>query len=391
MNQSLSDYENKEELLISQALNNCLESLVALGQNACVKPMPMTCIPLYPHKPFPLGDIVPIGFLLHALKAFPDRHGISEIISRLEDLLREKRKSGLWAFHSDRLITATDSSLVLLGMDDSGAVKSLERFFDGKNGYYPQLWSAESVPDHMIIIRDNHHWCQTDYATTCMVRGLRMKAGLSSLTPIEYLQTGFDQRGGLFFANPYLTDWALAMALGKDEQAGTLCKKLKQEIIESQQKDGSFGCFDKPISTALAVLALEALNDDSQAASYARYWLGDLMIKQETGAKAIPFYSSLVLDRQKIRSETIGYLRLVNGDRLAKINGDYQALSYYEDSHDMISTALIILALKNETRIGTGKTKSIDNGVQQGCCHPRYICQTHAEYIFNYALPPYLG
>jgi hypothetical protein len=276
----------------------------------------MTCIPLHPNKPFPLGDIAPIGFLLHALKAFRGWSGIDEIITGLEDLLRGKRKSGLWAFHDDRLITATDSSLVLLGMDDLNAVKSLKRFFDGKNGYYPQLWSVKPVPDHMTITRGNQNWCQTDYATSCLVRSLRMQAGLSPLTHIQYLQTGFEQRGGLFFANPYLTDWALALAIGKDEQAEALCKKLKQEIIESQQWNGSFGFFDKLLSTALAILTLETLNDDSQAVDNGRYWLGNFVAKQEPWGKAIPFYSSLVLDRQKIPSETIDYLILANGDRL---------------------------------------------------------------------------
>ena len=65
----------------------------------------------------------------------------------------------------------------------------------------------------MVVTPRNRHWCQPEYGTTCLVTALRAEAGLECKTSVGYLAEGFENRGGLYFANPYMVDWALAWAL----------------------------------------------------------------------------------------------------------------------------------------------------------------------------------
>ena len=91
-------------------------------------------------------------------------------------------------------------------------------------------WSHESRPNHMLLKESYRHWCQVDYGTSCLIRGLRKANGLISNTPLSYLSEGFERRSGLFFANPYLVDWVLALAIENDLQADTLGTQLLLEV-----------------------------------------------------------------------------------------------------------------------------------------------------------------
>jgi hypothetical protein len=131
-----------------------LKQIIRLGQEACRRPMPMICVPPLPQKPFAFGDLVPLGFLLRALRS--GSHD-PEIARGLTAFINAKKQGALWAFHSGHLITATDSALILLGLDDVEAVQTLQMFYDGHGGYYPQLWSEEPRPDHMLLKNSYRH------------------------------------------------------------------------------------------------------------------------------------------------------------------------------------------------------------------------------------------
>jgi hypothetical protein len=154
-------------------------------------------------KAFAYGDLVPIGFLLRAVNDDPAvRRG-------LEDLLRTRRQGLLWPYHTGTLVTCIDSALILQGFQDPAGVEALETFADGQGGYLPQLCSEEPERARMTITPNNRHWCQPEYATTCLVTALRAEAGLERKTGVEYLERGYESGGDLYFANPYMTDWAL--------------------------------------------------------------------------------------------------------------------------------------------------------------------------------------
>ena len=76
-------------------------------KTACQQPLSMTCFPPTPESPFSYGDLVPLGF---ALKASIQYNPEAETTTQLQQYLLGKRHHNLWAFASDRLITATDSA-----------------------------------------------------------------------------------------------------------------------------------------------------------------------------------------------------------------------------------------------------------------------------------------
>ena len=334
-------------------------------------PLAMTC--LSPGgSPAPYGDLVPLGFVARALAASPERphQAAAELVRRH---LRARRSDGLWAFHSGGLPTATDSSLVLLGVGDHDAVERLERFGDGSGGYLPQRAAAVKQPGHMQITDRNRHWCQPDLATTCLVRSLRHDAGLAERTPLRLLERAFDRRSGLFFANPHLVDWVFALAIRDDPGAACLRERLCAEVRASARPDCSFGLYDIALSTALAILTLAALGARGRLLHCAQVRLAGLVDDTGQWPAATPFYSTLAAFPDAVGQP--GLLR------------PGHALSLYEDTYRMIVTALVALAL------GESCDPALRDLVAErhGEAAPRYRCANPADYVSRFALPPYLA
>lgn len=377
------------ESRVTWARNLYLKAAAKLAQQACHQTMAMTCQPPPPAQPFPLGDLVPLGFLLKALKVDASDSSISDIYHELCCFLLDKRQGQLWSFDTNCLITSTDSVLVLQGFEDREVVEALEIFADGHGGYYPQLWSHDRQPDKMVIDNGNWHWCQPDYATTCLVRALRSEIGLNSKTTIDYLAAGFETRSGLYFANPYIVDWALASALSKDESALDMKQQLLAEILASMNDDRSFGKYDVAMSTAFAILSLAALGCCDRMLRLAQLRLLDYIEPQSSQSKAIPFYSTLLIDRERIPSENF-FARLLSDrhNQIIQVNEEYHGISYYVDSYKIIATAAIALALEEKCYSTDFDPNSIRMTEMKS--HPRYQCRNHLEYITQFALPPYL-
>ncbi|MCF2970437.1 hypothetical protein L1047_04405 [Synechococcus sp. Nb3U1] len=361
-------------------------------------PLSMRCQPPLPDRPFDYGDLVPLGFLLRALKTTNP-----EFSGPLQAHLQERRKEDLWAFHSGRLITATDSALVMLGYSDRAGAEALERFADPDGGYVPQQWRSSREQDtltqaakqhQMLLEEDCRHWCQADFATTCLVRAWQRQWDLEN-TSLSYLQTHFGERSGLYFANPYLVDWALALALAEDPtpEAALLREQLQAELLASQQPDYSFGTFDPALSTALGILSLTALGVRDRRVRMAQLRLVDWMNPQGYWPVSAPFYSSLRLDPQE--SPPLPYRLLLNripakGDSPAlklvrSVADEYHGISLYWDQHRMIGTALAVLALAQPT---DGERMDPSTPADP---HPRYRCADPTEYIARCALPPYVS
>ena len=337
-------------------------------------------------KPFAYGDLVPLGFLLRAANA--SDYDAPAVGKDLEEVLRGKRQGLLWPYHAGTLVTCIDSALVLQGFSDPSGVEALETFADGRGGYFPQLCSEEPQRDTMTVNPQNRHWCQPDYGTTCLVTALRAESGLTRKTGIEYLERDYGSRSGLYFANPYMVDWALAWALQGTPSATGLRGRLATDILASTNEDGSFGRYDIPMSTALAILALTSLAAGDQTVHRARLRLADLMMPDGRWPSGIPFYSALTIPRERFPGGVLA--RLMLGERrgqLVWLHGAVRAVSLYEDRDRMISTALAVLAL---TQAGppTERNATLPMQDREGC-HPRYRCEDHMEYIAGFALPPY--
>jgi hypothetical protein len=294
----------------------------------------------------------------------------------------------LWAYHSDTLVTCIDSALVLQGLPDQAGIEALEIFADGRGGYLPQLCSEKPERDKMIITAHNRHWCQPEYGTTCLASALRAEAGLERKTSVQYLAEGFESRSGLYFANPYMMDWALAWALWGVASASTLRGRLAADILASVNEDGSFGRYDAPVSTALAILALTSLGVGGEPVRRARLRLADLMMRDGSWPSSIPFYSAVKIPQERLPGGVLA--RLMLGERrgqLLWVEGGAYAVSLYVDGYCTISSALASLSLMHP---GPTAGRGAPLMQRRESCHPRYRCADHMEYIANYALPPYL-
>lgn len=382
------------QVRVQWAEQRSLAGLARLATTACGRSLSMTCQPPAPAPSFPYGDLVPLGFVLRALRQTA-KNAPAECDAahtQLQAHVLDQQEDQLWAFHNQRLITATDSSLVLLGLQEPASVEALEQFADGQGGYYPQLWAESAEPGKMVIDESCRHWCQSDYATTCLVRGLRREAGLSETTSIDYLTANFEHRSGLFFTNPYLVDWMLAEAVRDDPQGQGLRDQLHTEVMASLNVDYSFGLYDEALSTALGLLTLSALGVNDRTIRVLQLRLMELINYPIQKTPAMPFYSTLRVDEQ-VPEAAQGMVQLneffnrsQSGQKqLRTISGQLHSISFYLDTYQMITTSLFALALAQPCDATVQRSD-----VEAAPCHPRYRCNTHSEYIAKFALPPYL-
>jgi hypothetical protein len=371
---------------VEWAKTRSLDAARKLAGEASRDMLAMSCQPPPPQRCFWYGDLVPLGFLLNALRR-NSANCLEDDSAALREKLLAARRGHLWGFHTNKLVTATDSALVLQGLQDGQGIEALERFSNGHGAYYPQLWSQTKEPDRMRISPAKAHWCQPDFATTCLVRGLRAQAGLVTLTPIAYLTEHFETRSGLFFANPYLMDWALASALYADADAQRLTRRLLEEILASMNKDYSFGVYDMAFSTSMAILALAALGCRGRLLRLAQLSLLEMMDPVHgTWPACTPFYSSKQVPLQ-IRGEPEGTGTVHPSAQLVDVDGVLHELWLYVDTHRIISTAVAVMAL-HEDCDARHKDEPPGGGIEK---HPRYRCTSHAEYIAEFALPCYPG
>lgn len=342
----------------------------------------LTCCPPAPAKEFRYGDIVPYGFVLAAISPKYNNDFLSHLPIRenVMKYLNEVSNAGLWSYDRKGIVTATDSAFVLLGYYKPQSVLALERFSDGNGGYYPQLFS-DTVGEHqMKMDNSNSHWCKTDIGTTYLVAALRSNAELPETTGNEFYERTFEHRGSLFFANPYMTDYFLAMALScRDNQVcKVLREKLKNEIICSMNEDYSFGKFDVPLSSAFAILALSELGFNNRVLSLCQLKLSG-MLKDDTD-NMIPFYSTLKIDKQKFSPMKITSMIFADGRKqIIERDGHYFAVSLYKDKPGIITTSVVSMALSvksnpNINDIEILKEKSDD-------VKEIYTCENHKQYI----------
>lgn len=363
--------------------------LLTLADAASRRPLPMRCVPPPPEQPFDYGDLVPLGFLLRGLGALPPPGGAEEAERRaaalgaLEQRVLAARTDGLWAFHSERLVTATDSALVLLGLREPAAVEALERFAVAPGAYLPQLASEEPRAGHMRAGEENRHWRQPDFATGCLIAGLRAEAGLPRRVPLGALSSGFEARAGLYFANPWLVDFCLAHALAGDPEpeAAALRRRLERELLASVNPDGSFGSWDRALSTALALATLARLGYRGRLVRVAQLRLLEELEAPEWPVST-PFYSTFVVPA----SERPGAEAPVPEQHLA-IGGELHELSLYRDRFKLVLGGLASLALAAPCDLAEPDPELRAHSE----VHPRYRCASLDQYVARFALPPYLG
>lgn len=353
-----------------------------LAVKAMASPLAMTCLPPPPESAFPYGDLVPLGFLVRGIRTITQSQPASALLLQVhEDLTIKKlvrfvndaKTDGLWAFHRGRLVTATDSALVLLGVLQNAPCEELETFADGHGSYLPQLSAEGDVYGKMESDFSNAHWRQADFATTCLIRGLRTESQSPTKTGPSVIAAGFDRRSGLFFANPYLVDWCTALALKNDSTLARLQERLLEEVLSSANPDGSYGQYDVGLSTGLAILCMESLGYHGPAMRLAQIRLLNLL---DAGPWPIstPFYSTFMQPQDTTpTSEHIS------------CQGTLHALSLYRDGYRIVFSGVTGMALSVNSAVTDNEAP-----ISRTDPHPRYRCADLADYVARFALPPYI-
>jgi hypothetical protein len=373
---------------LQNALDHALEATDALAVRALHSPVTLTRIPPLHHAPSAYGDLVPLGLVLLALEqaAARGRTHWSALAQALRAHLMAQRTRQLWPFQSGGLETSIDSGFVLLGVADRAAIAELERFNVGGGRYVPQLFSPEPEPGKMLQHAALRHWCQPDYSIACLVRALRGQSGLPTVTPLAELAMGFAQRSGLYLANPYWTDWWLALALVGDVEAEPLRAQLRDEISASRTSEGLFGKYDTALCTALALLALQALGAEAAALTPSYEALAAL-VAAERVCPAQPFYSTEQLAWSQLPPwELIHLLLSEQRQQLIRVGAHEHAITFYRDTEGLVVYPLIALALLNAAPVAGATDTAVT-----AAPHARYSCATPADYIAGFALPPYLA
>lgn len=351
----------------------------------------MVCQPPPPEPAHPMGDLVPLGIVLASLRRGRLDAPAARVALKIRDHLEAHRQGTLWSFQTNGLVTATDSALILLGMQDSGAVELLEQFADGAGGYYPQRWAITRDAMHMAYDETVRPWCQPDFGTTCLIRSLRRRYALPESTALDYLEARFDNRGSLYFANPYLLDWVLAESMHADPAAATLRRRLRDEIVASQSSDQGFGRYDRSLSTALAILALHRLGEHGAVLRLAQLRLLSWVDDQAECSPSTPFYSVLHQPAaSQFPRELMLYLLRDGGRHVFSRDQRYYAITQYIDEAGVIGMALVAAALALPIDEIGATAQCAEATAKAAVVHPRYQCNDPLEYVREHALLPYL-
>jgi hypothetical protein len=388
------------ESRINWGKNLGMKLLSQIGSKACTEMMAMKCQSLQPAQSFSYGNLVPLGFVLKALNKVDLEHQYTQSRQEISAFLLSKQQQGLWSFHTDGLVTSTDSVLVLQGFEDRGMTEALEVFADNNDilhsyhphTYVPQLASEIQQPGAMLMKTENKHWCQPDYATTCLVKAARGSVGLEDTeTEDSYLEQGFNTRSGMFFANPYMVDWALASALSTNKSSSVQLKdRLISEILASINSDYSFGKYDTFLSTAFAIISLSKLGCKNRVIRLSQLRLLEFIDSNGNFPGSTPFYSTLMIDFNKITPNRLFQLSMSDfRKQIIKVKDQYHSISFYDDIYTMIGAAVGTLALSKACNPKEAAPNLDD--LKQHRIHPRYQCLTHSDYIAKFALPPYLA
>jgi hypothetical protein len=374
------------------------ERLLGLAAAAVDGHLSLTCIPPLQFAPFPYGDLVPLGLLLLALGSSAERGGpaAGECASARKAVaahLKSHRRGALWAYHRGGQVTSIDSALILLGLDDPDAVNALEELRAPGGGYVPQPWTTRGEPGKMPLHEAVRHWCQPDLTVACLVRYLRRRHGLGETVPLAALAAGFERRGGLYIANPYLVDWFYALALGAAPEGEGLRRRLAGEILASAGRDGTFAAFDPLLSTAAAVLALAALGVPRPAYAAAVAFLEQAVLDGPDPAPACPFYSTRREEWDRLPVwELLDAFAVDERKQLIRACGQPHSITFYEDRAGAVTTPLVALALLAAERGGEDAHPAVMPAEAEtpAAAHGRYRCGHPSEYVQAFALPPYL-
>lgn len=310
----------------------------------------------------PYGDLVPLGFLGHALDRVARSGGdhasaAAEALVKVRRHLEAHRVDGCWAYARGSIATATDTALVsLAGVAPDPA--ALERFRGGQGGYVPQRVSETGGDGAMKRSPATVHWEEEDVPTTALLEAQRLDDGLAPQIDARWCLARYPRWGGLYFTTPTLGLWAIARLAARlerwsdsslpDDPAAATARRFDldelREVVRTtllaHRHEGGFGRFDPVLANGFAVLAIEELGLLDRTAAAAQLRVLDAW--EAPRAVETPFHSTIAHPVPATIEDLLRQSALPASDDL---HGRRHQASLYEDPHRLVVAAIACLAL----------------------------------------------
>jgi len=317
------------------------------------------------------GNIASYGIVAKALQ----RYNLNS--SKIRQWLIAHQKYGLWGFHAGPVNTsivcsgtnapvevdAIDSALVFEGLFNLSSIALLDIYRRPSGGFTAQL-NDTGGPYSMNSSNQIWFWCQEDYGVTANAFYFLNNLSLSNSSILEYLKLHFNERCSMWLANPYYIEYLTARALKNQTGTAIYLQNITQKILNETNLDGSWGNYDKALSTAFAILTLKELNYTGLELD--RGLLQLIKMQQANGNwNSSDIYFS-ALDRG-----------LTNLYKSININGEYFDYILYKDIDSIITTSYCILALSNPISNYSIAPENIHTG------SPFHTPRSYIEYVLN--------
>jgi hypothetical protein len=156
--------------------------------------------------------------------------------------------------------------------------------------------------------------------------------------------------------------------------------------------DHSFGAYDLALSTSFAILALAALGCRGRLLRLAQLQLLNMMDQTAgTWPECTPFYSTFLTSEHPENRASNAADGFEFPSQILNFGESRYELSLYFDTHRMIATAVAVLALSERCDPNVRDLGVRDLELRDAAgLHSRYTCRSHAQYIRDFALPPYV-
>lgn len=321
------------------------------------------------------GNVAPYGIVAKALAQWHLNYSL------LQAWLIDHQQYGLWGYHSGFVNTsvvtsgtndtaevdAIDSCLVFEGLFNASSIQLLDMYRRPSGGFLAQLNDTEG-PYSMNSSAQIWFWCQEDYGVTASAYYFLNNISLSNSSTLEYLKNNFHERASMWLANPYYIEYLTARALKNQSGTDSYLQNITQKIVNETNPDGTWGHFDKALSTALAVLTLKELNYTGIELDRGLFNLMKMQQSEGYWSGSNIFFSALDRGASALNSSI-------------EINGAYFDYILYEDINPIITSSYCVLALSNNSPYYSilPETPSLGNPFINISSYIEYVLRVYVE------------
>ncbi|MHA1378169.1 MAG: hypothetical protein ACTSRG_07285 [Candidatus Helarchaeota archaeon] len=295
------------------------------------------------------GNIAPYGSILKVLEIYNSTNSTYNASTyKLKEWLINTQNHDLWGFHEGYIATSLDSSLVFEGLTNDTAINATQIFRTGTGGFIAQLNDSRYPYYSMDVIEENNFWMNEDFGTTAYCYYFLNSINKKNITTLNFLINNYENRSSMWIANPYYIDYITAKALFNQTGASNLIQDLINKTLINRNSDGTWGNFDKVLSTSFAILTLSELNYSGIEVDIGKLKLVQMQNQNGSWDSSDLYFSALYKGKEGSPNNLC-------------VNGGYYDLTLYEDIDQIVTSSWAVLALNTKLDYGTSRNLPINN------------------------------